>query len=405
MTITVLMPRQGESVESCLLSKWYKKKGDIIKTGDIVFTYETDKSAFDYEAATDGILIDTFFEEGDTVPVLDEVCVIGDEGEDYSHSSKITRESDMVSISDVGALKPPMQNISDETKNEDSADINEKIKISPRARALADKSGVDYRNAVPTGRDGRIEEKDIISMIEKACVNSDTVKMNNDYDEVEITNIRKIIANRMMHSLSTSAQLTLNTSFDATSIMAFRKKMKEKNENLNFENITLNDIMIYAVSRTIMSFKDLNAHMIEDRILYYKNANIGIAIDTPKGLIVPTIVKANEKSLSEISKEAKKLISECQTGRINPDTLKGGSFTITNLGSLGIESFTPILNSPQVGILGVDTIMTRARETDGKYEFYPAMGLSLTFDHRVVDGAGAARFLQALKNDLEKFNG
>ena len=209
-----------------------------------------------------------------------------------------------------------------------------------------------------------------------------------------------------MHtSLSTMAQLTLNSSFDATNILEFRKQLKENKEKLGLNNITINDIIIFAVSRTILSHKDINANFINDgtTMRYFKDAHIGVAVDTPRGLMVPTLRSANLKSLNEISIEAKKLATDAQAGTINPDLLKGGTFTITNLGTMGIESFTPVINPPQTAILGVNTLETRVKNVNGEMKMYQAMTLSLTFDHRALDGAPAARFLQELCKNLENF--
>lgn len=423
MATPVLMPRQGQSVESCIVNKWFKKKGDVIKEGDILFSYETDKATFDFESKVDGILIEVLHNEGEDVPVLTEVCIIGNEGEIYTQANqKVQNEpvnKEIVqSAQNSQEQKTAVNEVLDRSNDTCS---EERIKISPRAKALAEKLGVDYRLAIPTGRDGRIEEKDVTDLKEKSkiltspIVEGQTVKpltdeglalkgQESNYEEIKLTNIRKVIAKAMLHSISSTAQLTLNTSFDATDIIAFRKRIKESREKLRLENITLNDIIIYAVSRTILDFKDLNAHYLDDKMLCFKNANIGVAVDTEKGLMVPTVFNANLKTLNEISSEVRKLVMECQSGAISPELLKGGSFTITNLGTLGIESFTPVLNPPQTGILGVNTIIQRAREVNGAYEFYPAMGLSLTFDHRAIDGAPAARFLQELKNNLESFS-
>jgi pyruvate dehydrogenase E2 component (dihydrolipoamide acetyltransferase) len=326
-----------------------------------------------------------------------------------------------------------------------AADAGDRIKISPRAKKLAEKTGVDYRYALPTGPNGRIIEQDVITLKESGYVmtgaardefmkagvgqipqgtglggrittgdlsavpaNVDAVQGKQTpqplYEEVKLTNIRKVIAKAMHHSITSTCQLTLNASFDATDILDFRKKLKEGKDRLGLENITLNDIILYAVSRTLMNHKDLNAHFLDDKMLYFRNVNLGVAVDTERGLMVPNIFNANLKSLNAISKETKKLVKDCQSGTINPDVLKGGSFTVTNLGTLDVESFTPVLNPPQTGILGVNTIVQKAREVDGEYEFYPAMGLSLTFDHRALDGAPAARFLQELKKNLENFS-
>ncbi|MBR5721668.1 MAG: 2-oxo acid dehydrogenase subunit E2, partial [Clostridia bacterium] len=204
--------------------------------------------------------------------------------------------------------------------------------------------------------------------------------------------------------LSERAQLTLNTSFDATEILAYRAKVKEGREKLGLANITLNDIILFAVSRVLPNHKDLNANFFEDRIVYYKHVNLGVAVDTPRGLMVPTVFGADTLSLSDISTASKKLQDEAKSGTVNPDLLKGGTFTVTNLGSLGVESFTPVINPPQTGILGVDNITTRVKLVNGEVKPYQAMGLSLTFDHRALDGAPAAKFLSDLVSALENFS-
>lgn len=449
MATPVIMPRQGQSVESCIIAKWYKNKGDKVNIGDILFTYETDKATFDEEAKIEGTLLDVFFEEGDDVPCLLNVCVIGNEGESTAEFNPNGSEA----VQSEPAVQP--------TKTEEAPAAEEKtaplativntgdeLKISPRARNLAERAGVDVRYANPTGPYGRIIEKDVVSLIESgpaATYSAREEYLNRAelqgisgtglggkittgdlttapsveavsqpaqisdsaaplYEEVKLTNIRKVIAKAMLNSITSTCQLTLNSSFDATEVLAFRKKLKGSKDHLGLENITLNDIILYAVSRTLQTHKELNAHFLDDKMLFFKNVHLGVAVDTERGLMVPTVFNANLKSLNEISKDVKKVVQECQKGTVSPDVLKGASFTITNLGTLDIESFTPVLNPPQTGILGVSTIVQRAREVDGEYEFYPAMGLSLTFDHRALDGAPAARFLQDLKRNLENFS-
>ena len=207
-----------------------------------------------------------------------------------------------------------------------------------------------------------------------------------------------------MHtSLSTMAQLTHNFSFDATEILQYRKQLKAAGEP--YDGITIGDIVLYAVSRTVLSCPDLNAHMLDDNnIRLFKHVNLGVAVDTPRGLMVPTIFQAETKSLLEISKEVKDLAAQARSGSISPDLLSGGTFTVTNLGSFGVESFTPVINPPQTGILGVCTTVQRPRQAaDGSIQLYPAMGLSLTYDHRAVDGAPASRFMKQLCSNLEHF--
>lgn len=443
MATPVIMPRQGQSVESCIIAKWHKKKGDQVNVGDLLFSYETDKAAFDEEATVAGTLLDVFFEEGDDVECLLNVCVIGEPGEDTSQfrpdgagesaPAEAAEEAAPAAAAAVAAV--PAAKISDTA--------NENVFISPRAKNHAEKLGVDYRFAEGTGPKGRIIERDVEALsasgaaftkaaqaeaagstekfegtgiggrvttgdlkkpVKEAVAEAMKAEEGVAYTDVPLTNIRKVISKAMHNSLSTTAQLTLNTTFDATEIMAYRKKLKANAEKMGLGKITINDLVLYAVSRTILAHKDLNANMIDDKMRIFNHVNLGVAVDTPRGLMVPTIFCAELKSLSEISAEIKDLAQSCQSGTINPDLLTGGSFTVTNLGSFGIESFTPVINAPQTGILGVDNVTQRAKEVDGEIKFYPAMGLSLTFDHRAVDGAPAAKFLQDLKTNLENFS-
>jgi pyruvate dehydrogenase E2 component (dihydrolipoamide acetyltransferase) len=446
MAVPIIMPRQGQSVESCIIAKWLKKKGDVVNVGDILFSYETDKAAFDEEAKVAGTILEIYAEEGDDVPVLTNVCVIGNPGEDVAQFGPI-KESNPIIETVKEAESPTVEEkaaINTITASNTEVITNDgDLKISPRAKNLAEKTGVDFRFAEGSGPYGRIIEKDIIELKEKGYVvtsaakdflgdasivgtgiggrittsdlnkpiqapsavrTSPTASEQPEFEEVKISNMRKVIAKAMMNSISSTCQLTLNSSFDATDVMEFRKKIKDSKERLNLENITLNDIIVYSVSRTLANHKDLNAHFLDDKMLYFKNVHIGIAVDTDRGLMVPTIFNANLKSLNEISAEIKLLVKECQKGTINPDYLKGGTFTITNLGTLDIESFTPVINPPQTGILGVNNIIQRVREVKDEYEYYPAMGLSLTFDHRALDGAPAAKFLKDLKTNLESFS-
>jgi pyruvate dehydrogenase E2 component (dihydrolipoamide acetyltransferase) len=218
-----------------------------------------------------------------------------------------------------------------------------------------------------------------------------------------VSGIRKIIAGRMRDSLATTAQLTLYRSFDATSILAFRQRVKAAGEALGLPSITLNDIVLYATARTLKKHPAANAHFLGDRIVQYARVNLGIAMDTPRGLMVPVLAGADTMSLAQISRAVKPLAQAAQAGNVNPDLLRGGTFTVTNLGALGIESFTPVLNAPEVAILGVGGLVWKPAMKNGKIEHVQAMELSLTIDHQALDGAPGARFLQDLALLLENF--
>ena len=439
MAIPVIMPRQGQSVESCIITSWNKKVGDTVEKGEILFSYETDKSSFDEAAPESGKLLAIFHEEGDDVPCLENVCVIGNDGEDAAQFAP-AGEAEAAPAEAAPAPAEAKAEVAPEAAAPVTAQQISGA-ISPRARALADKTGADLLKAAPTGPNGRIIERDVQSLVDrgltvsgaaaaeyKTAVEGSVINgkvmlgdlnapaaaqevpatapavSGPEYEDVKMPNIRKIIAKQMCASLSGMAQLTINTSVDATKIMDLRKSLKAGGEALGLPNITINDIILFAVSRVILNHKGVNAHCLEDTIRYFNTVNLGVAVDTPKGLMVPTLFHAEKLSLSELSKSAKGIIKAAQAGSISPDLLKGGTFTISNLGAMGIESFTPIINPPQTAILGVDCVTRRLKEVDGEDVVYPAMGLSLTFDHRVLDGADAARFLKDLVVALENFD-
>lgn len=424
MANVVIMPRQGQSVESCVITEWKKKIGDKVAVKDVLFSYETDKSSFDELSTVEGTLLAVFAEEGDDVECLRPVCVIGNEGEDISalipkddsapaEEAKPEEKAEAPSKAET----PKAEATSTAAENSDG-----RMKISPRARHLAERTDADLSRAIPTGPNGRIIERDVNALLDKGWTNADRAEVKAEaalaakaetpaakpestaeYTDVKLPNIRKVIARSMHASLSNMAQLTLNSSFDATQVMTYRKMLKANAESLGMNNITLNDIVLYAVARTLPAFKDLNANYLDDKeiIRYFNTVNLGIAVDTERGLLVPTVFGAEKLSLNELAGEAKSVIVAAQKGQISPDKLKGASFTVTNLGAMGIESFTPVINPPQTGILGVGAITYRVK-ADGST--YPAMGLSLTFDHRALDGAPAAKFLKALCDNLANFN-
>lgn len=420
MATPVIMPRQGQSVESCIITSWAKKEGDEVKEGDILFSYETDKSSFDETAQVSGTVLAILYGEGDEVPCLENVCVIGKAGEDVSEFIKggDTKAPAADDSASKAAPETPSKEVKAEIPATKAENTDGRVFASPRAKLLAEKAGVNYKDATPTGPDGRIIERDIetlldrgVSTPEKATpaepVNApvSTEAPVAAYEDVKLSNVRKVIARSMHDSLANSAQLTLNTSFDATAIQKYRSGVKAYGESMGLTNITLNDIVVFAAAKTLIEFKDLNAHFLDDKIRLFTDVHMGIAVDTPRGLLVPTVFQANKLSLNELAKQSKTVINEAKEGHISPDKLSGGSFTVTNLGSFGIESFTPVINPPQVAILGVGGITTKVRAgKDGAVETYPAMGLSLTIDHRAVDGAPGAKFLKALAGNLEHFD-
>ncbi len=432
MATPVIMPRQGQSVESCIIAEWAKKKGDKVEVGDLLFSYETDKASFEETAKESGTLLEIFFEEGDDVPCLLNVCVIGEPGEDVSAFRPEGAESADAPAEAPVEAAPAAPVVTAAV----TATAGDAMKISPRAKNLAEKTCANLNLVEATGPNGRVIERDIEKLIAEgkcttyaaqgasategtgiggrvctadlnapaAAAVAAPVADEAEYEDVKHSNIRKVIAKSMHNSLSTMAQLTFNTTFDATAILNYRKLLKAQGEAYGMDKVTINDMILFAVSRVLMNHPEFNAHYDDEKMRLFKNVHLGVATDTARGLMVPTIFNANKMSLKDISNQAKSVCGMCRDGACSPDLLKGGTFTVSNLGSMGVESFTPIINPPQVAILGVCATTTRVREVNGEIKTYPAMGLSLTFDHRALDGAPVARFLQDLVKALENFS-
>ena len=440
MAYPVIMPRQGQSVETCIITEWYLKKGDMVTEGGLLFAYETDKASFDEVAEADGILLDVFYNAGDEVTVLTNIAVIGNEGEGVEEFRPVN------SLDAKGKEKDKTGSEIEETKevksvlSENRITDTGKLKISPRARKLALQTGLDYKNLTGTGPGGRIIEWDIEnvaasmpritplarSMMEKENLVYDMEKTeskaritSNDlyspdddrvisFEDKPLSNVRKLIAKGMYESLRNSAQLTHHLSADARKILELRKKVKSRVESEGYQNITLNDMVCFAIINALKKHNNANAHFLGDKIRFFKKINLGFAVDTPRGLLVPVVVEADKLSLVELSGNMEQIAGQCHSGGIDPDLLSNelATFTVSNLGAYGVEMFTPVINLPQVGILGVNTIIKRPAELEeGVMGFVPYIGLSLTYDHRAIDGGPATLFLKSIKEEIEQFDG
>lgn len=428
MATAVIMPKVGITVETCIITEWRKKVGDQIKPGDVLFSYETDKTSVDCLAETEGELLEIFHEEGDEVACFENVCAIGKHGEDCSAlrpgQSPVVNKGEFViglgqSAADAMAAASktsaaPLSAVSPKAAPAADADIrqsprSQSASASPRAKELASLAGVDWTEATPSGPRNLIIERDVRKLMQEGSVQTAAVTAapsadNTDYTDAPLSHIRQTIARAMYSSLQNTAQLTHNFMFDASELFTFRKLFKQKGGDS--AGITIGDMILFAVARTLPDFPDLNAHLLDGKtIRHFQTVHLAVAVDTPRGLLVPVIRNAEQKSLRDISQEVKRLAAAASAGTINPDDLTGGSFTVSNLGSFGVTSFTPILNPPQVGIIGAcRTVDMPRRSTDGSLELYPAMTLSLTYDHRAIDGAPASRFMQEVCRKLENFS-
>jgi pyruvate dehydrogenase E2 component (dihydrolipoamide acetyltransferase) len=460
------MPRQGNTVESCVIVEWKVKEGDTVSDDTAICDVETDKAVFDVPAGGQGVVLKLLWEAGDDVPVLEPIAVIGQPGEDWAAALE-KAAGGRLSGPDLSGVTAETATPAGEQPAKASAapprvqyatavgTPGERLPVSPRARNLADKEGVSTAGIPGSGPGGRVIERDIAAVLQsspaltaaaraalreraglaggslpqegsglggritaediaragktgaaEAAASGGTERAfpqipelgEGSVTETPIKGIRKLIADRMFRSLSESAQFTLNAAAPALRLQELRARMKGSGEGLGLSQITVNDLILFAVSRTLPRFPFMNAHKIGDTLKTFERVHLGVAVDTPGGLMVPVIRNANLLSLREISGEAKRLAAACQDRKISPDQLSGSTFTVTNLGSLGVSGFTPVLNAPELGILGVCGIELKpvAGDGGGDIRFLPHINFSLTINHQVVDGAPAARFLKAL---------
>lgn len=509
MAQVVVMPKQGNTVESCIIVAWHVKEGDLVQPETPLCDVETDKATFEVPAGVAGVVLKLLYPEGEDVPVLHPIAVIGEAGETWetalgqkehkedargSLSARGQEEKNLGPLSTSpggvpsGQVKGPIsvEAPSQEMKPPSSPPADH-VPASPRARKRAEKEAVPPYHLSGSGPEGRIIERDVEAYLEKrppltAAARATLIESRNSgspragygndvsgefqeftsvpaegsgiggrireedlssfvfpegkekdrsfppgvsqkgvltsQEEKEtptsgtegsiitpIKGIRKVIAERMWQSLATTAQFTLHSHGSARKMLALRQEFKESPEALGLRNITINDMILFLVSRLLLQYSYMNAHMVDEQLITYQDVHLGMAVDTPRGLMVPVIRYANRCSLVEISRQAKRLAQACLDGTISPDDLTGSTFTVTNLGSVGVESFTPVLNVPEVAILGVCSIEPRAIQgPGGSVVLDPHIGFSLTINHQVVDGAPAARFLQALVQAVEQFD-
>ena len=431
MATIVVMPQLGNSVESCIIVEWMIAEGDTVAVDQTLASIETDKSTMEVPSTAAGTVLKLLWEEGDEVPVKDPLIIVGEPGEDISGLVP-GADPAPADVAPVEQASAPEQAAAPAFATERATGA-----VSPRARALAASHGVDASAITEgSGPHGRVIERDVAAAIAAGPVLTSAARAAGvsategtgiggrvsvadagrtpeaapaavaapagaDYPgastSTPLKGVRKVVAKRMMESLTSTAQLTLNTTANAAGILALRKKVKNADESLGLNKITLNDLVCFAVSRTLPKYPVFNAHLQDGVLTEFEQVHLGFACDTPRGLLVPVIRSAQALGLKAFSDEAKRLAGGAIDGTIAPDFLSGGTFTVSNIGSFGIETFTPVINLPQTAILGVGAITPRPLvAADGTIGVEQRLNLSLTIDHQVIDGADGARFLRDL---------
>jgi len=450
MAVIIILPKQGQSVESCIITEIKKNKGDAVKKGDVLFTYETDKATFEEESPVDGVVLESFYKEGDEVAVLLNMMVIGQPGEDYSalmgeevigKEQEVTGKEQVTEPAVTQNQERGTRSVELQTSNSSNLSNSSNSStsfISPRAKNLAAKEAIDATQLTGSGPKGRVIEKDIQAALENrpkmtpmaklmtaqeglqpqgvgtglagTTKSTDLLPVSNavygvDYEDKKITNMRKLIAKAMHSSLQNSAQLTHHLGADARRMMELRKKVKKAMEAGTLKtNITINDMVCFAVIKALKKFPNVNSHFLDDTMRLFNKVHLALAVDTERGLMVPVVRNADDLSIIGLANQFKEIANGCRKGGISPELLasEAGTFTVSNLGNYGVEMFTPVINLPQTAILGVNTILPRPKDLgDGVYAFVPFIGLSLTYDHRALDGGEATRFLKQIAIEIE----
>ena len=441
MATVIILPKQGQSVESCIITEIKKKKGDTVKKGEVLFAYETDKASFEEESPIDGIVLESFYNDGDEVPVLLDMMVIGQPGDDYagllqqadnSQQTTVVIEPQVVEHAKVEVV------VATESSNQHINTSSHQSFVSPRAKNLAAAEAIDASQLAGSGPAGRVIEKDVKAALEnrpkltplakKIAVEegvqpqgagsglAGTAKSTDlaapanaiygvDYEDKKLSNMRKLIAKAMHASLQNSAQLTHHLGADARVIQNLRKKAKKAFEAGTLSaNLTINDFVCFAVVKALKKFPNVNSHFLGESMRLFNKVHLGLAVDTERGLMVPAVRNADDLSIIGLSNQMKEIANQCKKGAISPELLaaEAATFTVSNLGAYGVEMFTPVINLPQSAILGVNTIVPRPKDLgDGVYGFVPYIGLSLTYDHRSLDGGEATRFLKQIAIEIE----
>ena len=393
MAIEITLPRLGWSMEEGIFQSWLKKEGEEVRSGEPLFILESDKAAQEVEATDSGILhIPSHAPQSGEVTKVGRVLgyLLGP-GEQPPAASAVALAVPEQTPPDAPAerVAPPPATVPASTENSTPVASGE-TPASPRARRAAKKRGVDLSRVEPGGAGGRIREQDVLAVEIRSPGASG----------VPVGNLRRIIAARMMQSKQSTAPVTLHARCDASRLVLLRRELKAALDGDSTPSY--NDIIAKVVARALAQHPMLAARWENDEIFLPEAFNIGLAVDTEQGLLVPVIKDVGNLPLAAVSRKSRSLVEGARSRRIAPEDLQGGNFTITSLGSFDIESFTPIINYPETAVLGIGSIFREAAEGEGgTIVFRDTMRLSLTFDHRVVDGAPAARFLQDVRQGVE----
>ena len=405
MAVEVVMPKLGMAMKEGTVSIWNKGIGESVGKGEPIASVSSEKIEIDVESPAEGTLLQITVPEGEGVPPGTVICYIGNPGE-------------MIADKQTAPPKQKAEAVNTVSANEKAEPVlpvkaaADRVKVSPVARKMAEAANLDIEKIQGTGPGGRITKEDVQEALKNAQtppaeqkkeeVAKTLVIQQEESQQIPVSGIRKVIARRMFDSLQNSAQLTLTTTVDVTELIALQKDTAETVQKRYDNKLTVTDYIARAVVLSLQDHPQMNSAYIEDKIHLFKPAHLGIAVALEKGLVVPVIFHADKCSIIDLSRNLKSLAQKAKQGQLSNEEMQGSTFTISNLGGYGVEYFTPVLNPPEAGILGVGAVYDAPVYFGEKLEKRSILPLSLTFDHRVIDGAPAAAFLQTIKQYLEK---
>ena len=406
MAFEVCMPQLGLTMEEGTVSQWIKHEGDAVKTGDVLLEITTDKLTNEVTSEHDGVLLKIVAQEGEDVPVKGLLCYVGQSGEAVGDApAAAAAPAAPAALAAPAAAAPVPAPV---------AAGGARIRISPLARKTAAKMGVDVSGIVGSGPSGRIRQQDVLAAANapKAAapvaaepapaakpVSKTGLELMEGDTVSKLAGMRKVVAQRMLQSHTEIPPVTQNTKVDVTELMKFRKMLLAETGN----KYSVNDLILKATAKCLRQHPEVLVSLDGDQIIQRAHVNLGMAVALDAGLIVPVIRDADRMGLDALSAAAKDLASRAKGNKLTPDEYKGSTFSVSNLGMFGIETFTPIVNQPDAAILGVCAVEDElVMDDEGNISKHQVMRLSFTYDHRLIDGAVAAKFVMALRDLLEK---
>lgn len=403
MAVAIKLPRMSDTMEEGTIVSWFVKVGDQVKSSEMIADVETDKATMELENFEKGEVLHLNVEEGETIPVETVIAIIGKKGEDFQHlleeapaAPAVEENAQEVSAPAVEETPTPtpVAATSASTSNNSS---NGRVFASPLAKKMAEEQGIDLGSVNGTGDNGRIVKKDIENYVPSAAPSSGTVGVES-YEDVPVTQMRKTIAKRLAESKFTAPHFYLTKEIKMDAVMAARKRMNEYSET----KISVNDLVVKAVAVALKKHPNVNSAWLGDKIRRNHHVHIGVAVAVEDGLLVPVVRFADNKTLSQIGTEVRDLAGKAKNKELQPKDWEGNTFTISNLGMFGIDEFTAIVNPPDACILAVGSSKETIIVENGEMRPGHVMKVTLSCDHRVVDGVTGAKFLQTFQELMEE---